>query len=329
MADEKHHDEHGEHGGGGHGGGGHGGHGGGGHGGGGHEEHEGAPEWLISFADNVALMMGFFAILLAMNMKPASSGGAEGPPGESAAQQEQVMLDWAISVREAFNNPVNVNSANPNDIQLVRRLLEREGEAQAATPGQRGREHEVRSVRPNDYVGAAGTISFPKNATKLDNAGREALMSALKQFKGMRNVIEVRGHVSASEAYETQDRGMRLSFERAESVAKALIGEGIGWDRIRIIACGDNDRLAAVAYNEAEHQKNQRVELIETDQTFEAHEQEQEDSKSQPTPAGEGHEGASAPAGHNAEGHEMKHEEAPEKAKSAPPAEKDEHAKPH
>lgn len=41
----------------GHGKKGHGGHGGHGHGGG-HEEHAGAPEWLISFADNVALLMG-------------------------------------------------------------------------------------------------------------------------------------------------------------------------------------------------------------------------------------------------------------------------------
>lgn len=71
MADE--HDSHGEEGGS-HGGGGHGG--GAPHGGGAHEEHEGAPEWLISFADNVALMMGFFVILLAMNMGPKGGGEA-------------------------------------------------------------------------------------------------------------------------------------------------------------------------------------------------------------------------------------------------------------
>ena len=76
MAD---HDEHGEHEEG-HGGGSHGG----GHAAGGHEEgHEGAPEWLISFADNVALMMGFFVILLAMNMGPkGSSVNNTGEPGE-------------------------------------------------------------------------------------------------------------------------------------------------------------------------------------------------------------------------------------------------------
>ena len=55
------------------------------HGGGSHgaphaaheEHHEGAPEWLISFADNVALMMGFFVILLAMNMGPKAKGESQ------------------------------------------------------------------------------------------------------------------------------------------------------------------------------------------------------------------------------------------------------------
>ena len=37
----------------------------GGHGGGGHDEEEeaGAPEWLISFADMVMLLMGFFVMI--------------------------------------------------------------------------------------------------------------------------------------------------------------------------------------------------------------------------------------------------------------------------
>ena len=68
-------DDHGKHGDGGHGGGGHGG-------GGGHEEEEeaGAPEWLISFADMVMLLMGFFVILFALNVQP--KGGNPGGGGE-------------------------------------------------------------------------------------------------------------------------------------------------------------------------------------------------------------------------------------------------------
>src|SRR6478672_62152 len=75
-----------------------------------HEEREGAPEWIISFADNVTLMMGFFVLLLAMNMSPKATGPVgPGPksrePGRAQAAAPD-MLDVAIAIREAFHNPV-------------------------------------------------------------------------------------------------------------------------------------------------------------------------------------------------------------------------------
>src|SRR5205085_10534811 len=108
MADEKHNESGGEE--------SHGSsHGGPAHAGGSHEEHEGAPEWLISFADNVALMMGFFVILLAMNMDKPSQGGVGGqeknPGGREASTQ---MEDFAIAMRAAFNNPVREDSTDPH-----------------------------------------------------------------------------------------------------------------------------------------------------------------------------------------------------------------------
>ena len=100
MADE-HSEQHGEH-------GGHEEHrahsGGHAHGGGHEEGHEGAPEWLISFADNVALMMGFFVILLAMNMKsPVASHTGVGSPDKDGGVPESQMLDFVIAMRDALD----------------------------------------------------------------------------------------------------------------------------------------------------------------------------------------------------------------------------------
>lgn len=265
MSDEHHDDEHGGGHGKGHGGGGHGG----GHGGGGHAEgeHEGAPEWLISFADNVALMMGFFVVLLAMNMKPAAaSGGSSEGKEQGAASQDAQMLDWAISIRDAFNNPVNSN--NPNDTVLARRMREREAEALARTPGQKGIEQEVKSIRAGNLFSNGGTVDFEHGAIEMDEKGKGQLVEILKHRKGVnRNVVLVRGHASAAEAHDLSDRGMKLSYQRALNVADALVQGGLSWNQLRIVACADNDRLVKTSYEELGHRKNQRVEVIETNDT--------------------------------------------------------------
>src|SRR5437588_11856819 len=89
--------------------------------GGGHEEaHEGAPEWLISFADNVTLMMGFFVILLAVNMGPKGAGATNAPQQGDSSLPPPSLLDAQIAIREAFNNPVNLNSMDPGEQPLIR-----------------------------------------------------------------------------------------------------------------------------------------------------------------------------------------------------------------
>src|SRR6516164_3872539 len=104
-----------------HGGGG--GHGHGGHGGG-HEEHEGAPEWLISFADNVALMMGFFVILLAMNLKQPTAGGIGGKE-QNGGKPTDSMLDFVIAMRKEFHNEIDLDSTNPAEEPFRRRIRQK------------------------------------------------------------------------------------------------------------------------------------------------------------------------------------------------------------
>jgi len=243
----------------------------GGHGpphGGGHEEaHEGAPEWLISFADNVTLMMGFFVILFVLNMKPASAGGGQGgdpSSSGSAATVSPEMLDVIIAIREAFNNPVDPNSSSPIDLPLVRRLMER-GESDAAREGPIGREHDIRSIRPTNYFSPAGSVTFDDRSAAIRGKGKDDLVAVAKLVRGYNLVLEIRGHVSAQEAADTADRGMKLSFSRASAVAEQLTMQGVPWGHMRLIACGDGERLVQTTYDTAEHRQNQRVEVIVTE----------------------------------------------------------------
>jgi flagellar motor protein MotB len=243
--------------------GGHGGHGGGG----GHAEgeHEGAPEWLISFADNVALLMGFFVILLAMNMKEPQAGGIGGIDGPNSPQPSKQWLDMVIAIRESFHSRIDMNSTDPREATLRQRLLEREREisGESIIDAPEGGKRDVQSTRPSDYVVPTASIPFEFGSIDLSESNRKSARDDARTLAGKLNVvIEVRGHVSAMESKRDQDKGYELSFKRARTVARIMAEEGIPWKHIRIVACSDASPVTARADTAGDHRTNQRVELV-------------------------------------------------------------------
>lgn len=257
------HGEHSEHGKSGarHGGAGHrGGHGGGG----GHDEHEGgAPEWLISFADNVMLMMGLFVIMLAMNMAKETMGGIGGKDEMGGAPSAE-MADFVLSVREAFNNPVNINSTDPRDAALVKRLVERANRGKATEEGPSGKNNQLQGVRDESYKSISATVDFEENSPELSADAITAIANTASQIKGYQNVVDVRGHVSSHELRNDQTGGYQLAFERAMSVARELAAQGVDWSQLRVIACSDSERVSEGYYDRAAGATDRRVEVIVT-----------------------------------------------------------------
>lgn len=254
-----------------HGGGGGHAHGGGGHGhGGGHEEHEGVPEWMISFADNTALMMGLFVILLAMNMGPKADPIMGGNPSEVDAYEgaNARMLDWALGIREAFNNPVSIDSTNPNEAQLVKRLKQRKNPGTSQTLAPEGDAQNQQAVRPTDYTEIGGSVSFEDGSALLNSSARQTIAEVAEHIKGSRWIVEVRGHVSPSETMRNSRKAMELSFERARAVAEQLVAQGVKWEQLRLAAAGDNERKVSRTYDRDEDRGNQRVEVIVTKESM-------------------------------------------------------------
>lgn len=236
------------------------------HGGGGHDEgHEGAPEWLISFADNVVLQMGFFVILLALNMSIPSAGSGEGDGGGSA--RDEALMDFAIAVRQSFNNPLDMTSSRPEDAALVRRMRQRQDResGDAHERGPEGDDQNVQSVRPSGYSSIGGRVSFVDHSAVISETEHRRAMDVGKRIAGLRWIVEVRGHVSAAESFREGGRGWKLSHERAMAVKDVLLEAGVDERQIRIVASGDTDPVHVRAYEPGEQRTNQRVEIVVTD----------------------------------------------------------------
>lgn len=238
-----------------------------GHNGGHDEEHQGAPEWLISFADNVVLQMGFFVILLAMNMAIPSGGASEGDG--TGNPREEALLDFAIAVRESFNNPLDMTSTRPEDAPLIARVRQRQQRqsGEATERGPQGDDQNVQSVRPSGYSSLGGRVSFIDHSAAISEAEHRRATDVGRRIAGLRWVVEVRGHVSAAESFKEGSRGWKLSYERAMAVREVLIEAGVEERQIRVVACGDTDPLHIRAYEPGEQRTNQRVEIVVTDQT--------------------------------------------------------------
>jgi flagellar motor protein MotB len=226
-----------------------------------HEEHEHEEGWIVSFADNVLLMMGFFVILLAQNMGPKGTSNAA-----QAAADDRV-IDAAIAIREAFNSPVDINSKKPEDQPLVRRLRERQTTGDSISRGPDGKAHSPQAVRPTDWAGPGGFVQFSEHDTRLTSDGIRTIAQLAEKHAGSKWIFEVRGHASKREAYDNNRKGRDLSYNRAWAVAEELVKRGVSWNQIRLVSAGDTLPVVARAKSGDETATNQRAEILILNET--------------------------------------------------------------
>jgi len=222
-----------------------------------HPEHEHEEGWIVSFADNVLLMMGFFVILLAMNMGPKGSSDAE--PSQTA---EDRLLDVAIAVREAFHNPVSLDSTAPEDQPLILRLRHRLTPGSVNRNAPEGDSQSVQNTRPSDWAGDGAFVQFAEKETLLDQEAKRIVAHLSQNIVDTRWMVEVRGHASKWETWRDIKKARDLAYERAWAVGNELVNNGVRWEQIRLVSSGTCAPIIARARTADEAQTNQRTEIL-------------------------------------------------------------------
>lgn len=234
-----------------------------------HAEHEHEEGWIVSFADNVLLMMGFFVILLAMNMGP--KGTSDSAPAETG---EDRLLDVAIAVREAFHNPVSMDSVRPEDQALIRRLKDRRKPGAGDSPTDAGDPpasnghndavgtNGISNIQPSDWQGEAEFVQFDDKDVLLSSQAKTTIARISRRIVDTRWMVEVRGHASKWETWRDMKKARDLAYQRAWAVGNEMVLNGVQWEQIRLVSSGTCAPIVARARTSDEAQTNQRTEIL-------------------------------------------------------------------
>lgn len=203
---------------------------------------EGLPEWIMSYADMITILMAFFVVMYSM-----------APTGEATERQEEVMK----SLREQFGPKWSgMMALGPGPYVQIDSPL---GKLETAGSREKGNNkrgvgskklrpienRQPASLRPGSQPSVGGTIYFDDDSTQISPSQQKALAGAIREIGGKALRVEVRGHTSRrlpGDASKYRDN-WDLAYERARNVMDYLVKSGIDPKRIRLAVAADNEPL--------------------------------------------------------------------------------------
>jgi chemotaxis protein MotB len=212
---------------------------------------EGAPEWMVSYADMITILMSFFVVMFSM-------AGSKNPKKE-----DPVMM----SLRRQFGRFVGVPATTflPNPSSLPQKNGQKPTAAvhDSKTAGLVGDHKHVATVRAGDQHALGGVLFFKGQAVELSADQHRELQEIGRQLAGKPQKIEVRGHTGnrAVQPDGLVGDNWDLAYQRCHAAAAYLVSLGISPARIRFGVSAQYDP-AYTGLDPVEIQKNNRVEIF-------------------------------------------------------------------
>ena len=222
----------------------------------------GAPEWMVTYGDMVTLLLTFFVLLLTF-MEPKEKDlvmqlmqmlrqefGYQG--GVRFLPTDPVELPKNVPLQTVLQIPIYPNDQSPTNEE-----------------GPRAKQHKVTNIREPDFYQKGGKVLFAELSAELSAEQHATIAEYAQRLRGMTFIIELRGHCSKRPVDGTEFRDHRdLSIQRARAVEQVFIDEGIDPRRIWVMGAGTSRPVTRDAYNTADREKNDLVEILQIDQSY-------------------------------------------------------------
>ena len=205
---------------------------------------EGLPEWVMSYADMITILMAFFVVMYSMAGK-----------ADDAKKEEAVMQ----SLRDRFGPNISAMNGGSTgswvklDSAFARIMMrgskpgkgrgdgDNKGGVDAAAPV--GQQKRVTTVRPGEQASLGALIVFDEASTDLKPEHKKQLQFAAEEFNGKPHKIEVRGHTSRRPIAKGQPYrdNWDLAYARCRATMDELVSRGVDPRRIRLGVAADNE----------------------------------------------------------------------------------------
>jgi chemotaxis protein MotB len=240
----------------------------------------GAPEWMVSYADMITIVLAFFVVLYSTTSgigsndhghdtantgyKHGNRAGAEDVAleGKDLVKLRKVMNSlnerfgpsWTLSNCWAGGPIATQNRNERKDLQDIRgfRGGQDGGNSSLTVP----------VTKNYDYTIPGGRIFFEESSATLDISQQIELDLVAEDLAGKLQKIELRGHASRRPLPKNAPwkNAWELAFARCQAVASYLAARGIDPRRMRLSIAADNEPLNVVV-NPPYGEKNSRVEI--------------------------------------------------------------------